>query len=53
VVERTNGWFGKFRILSKEYERTTESSRADILYAMTMLMHRRLTTPAETRRERR
>jgi hypothetical protein len=24
----TNGWFGKFDILSKEYERTIESSKA-------------------------
>lgn len=53
VVERTNGWFGKFRILSKEYERTIESSRADVLHAMVMLMLRRLTTPAAPRRERR
>jgi putative transposase len=53
VVERTNGWFGKFRLLSKEYERTVESSRADVLHAMVMLMLRRLTTPAGDRRERR
>ena len=38
VVERTNGWLGKFRILSKEYERTIESSRADVLLAMTSIM---------------
>lgn len=53
IVERTNSWFGKFRILSKEYERTIESSRADVLLAMTMLMARRLTTPPEARKERR
>ncbi len=53
VVERTNGWLGKYRILSKEYERTIESSRADILHAMTMLMLRRLTTPANLRKEAR
>lgn len=53
IVERTNGWFGKFRILSKEYERTLESSRIDVLLAMTSLMLRRLTTPPESRKERR
>lgn len=53
VVERTNGWMGKFRILSKEYERTLESSRADILFAMTKLMLRRLTVPIAERLERR
>jgi transposase len=42
VVERTNGWLGKFRILSKEYERTVESSRADVLLAMTSIMLGRL-----------
>jgi transposase len=53
IGERTNGWFGKFRLLSKEYERTIESSRADVLHAMSMLMLRRLTVPAELRKERR
>ena len=42
VVERTNGWIGRFRILSKEYERTIESSRADVLLAMTSIMPGRL-----------
>jgi putative transposase len=53
VVERTFGWFGKYRLLSKEYERTIESSTADVLHAMTMLMLRRLTTPHDVRKERR
>jgi transposase len=53
VVERTNAWFGRFRILNKEYERTLDSSRADVLMGMTMLMLRRLTVPAEERQERR
>ena len=53
VVERTNAWFGRFRILNKEYERTLASSRADVLMGMTMLMLRRLTVPAEERQERR
>lgn len=51
VVERTNGWMGKFRILSKEYERTIESSRADVLVAMARLMLRRLTVPLAERLE--
>lgn len=45
VVERTNAWLGKFRILSKEYERTIESSRADVLLGMTSIMLRRLVEP--------
>jgi putative transposase len=53
IGERTNGWFGKFRILSKEYERTIQSSRSDILHGMSMLMLRRLTVPASLRKERR
>ncbi len=53
IGERTNGWYGKFRILSKEYERTIQSSRSDILHAMSMLMLRRLTVPAALRKERR
>ena len=53
IVERTNSWFGKFRVLSKEYERTVESSRVDVLIGMSMLMLRRLTTPPEARKERR
>lgn len=53
VVERTNAWFGRFRLLNKEYERTLASSRADVLMGMTMLMLRRLTVPAEERRDRR
>lgn len=53
VVERTNGWLCKYRLLNKEYERTLESSRADVLHAMTALMLRRLTTSAESRKEAR
>ena len=53
IGERTNGWYGKFRLLSKEYERTIQSSRSDILHAMSMLMLRRLTVPAALRKERR
>jgi putative transposase len=53
IVERTNGWFGKFRILSKEYERTLESSEADVYLAMSSVMLRRLTVQASERKERR
>lgn len=53
VVERTNAWLGRFRILNKEYERTLASSRADVLVGMTMLMLRRLTIPIEERQEQR
>ena len=49
VVERTNAWFGRFRILNKEYERSLESSRADVLIAMSILMLRHLTLPASER----
>ncbi|MFI5300996.1 MAG: IS5 family transposase [Polyangiales bacterium] len=53
VVERTNGWLGKFRILSKEYERLAATSRADVLLAMTSIMLNRLHAPFEDRKERR
>lgn len=43
VVERTYGWLNRYRLLSKEYEATLESSTADIQIAMTHLMLRRLT----------
>lgn len=43
VVERTFGWFNRYRLLSKEYETTIESSTADIHIAMSHLMLRRLT----------
>lgn len=42
VVERTFGWFGRCRALSKDYEATCESSEAWIYLAMTHLMLRRL-----------
>lgn len=46
-VEQTFALLGKFRLLSKEYERSLESSIADILHAMVSLMLRRLTTPPD------
>ena len=42
IVERTFGWLGRSRRLSKEYERTPASSEAFIKVAMIHLMARRL-----------
>ena len=42
IVERTFGWFNRYRRLSKDYERTTASSEAFIKIAMIHLMIRRL-----------
>ena len=42
VVERTFGWLGRYRRLSKDYERLPESSEAMVYWAMTRLMIRRL-----------
>ena len=43
VVERTFGWLNRYRRLSKDYERTTESSTAFVYVAMIHVMVRRLT----------
>lgn len=42
IVERTLGWLGRFRRLSKDDEATTESSEAWVTIAMLSLMLRRL-----------
>jgi putative transposase len=42
VVERTLGWFNRYRRLSKDYEYDTETSEAMIRVAMIHLMVRRL-----------
>ena len=42
IVERTFGWFGRYRRLSKDDEGLTASSEAMLHLAMTHLMLRRL-----------
>jgi putative transposase len=42
VVERTFGWFGRYRILSKDYEHRTASSETDIYIASIRMMLARL-----------
>jgi len=42
IVERTFGWLGRYRRLSKEYEEQLQSSEAMIYLAMSHLMIRRL-----------
>jgi putative transposase len=43
VVERTFGWLGRFRRLSKDYEFLPATSEALVYLAMTQLLLRRLT----------
>ena len=45
VVERTLGWFGQYRGLSKEYEGLPQSSEAMVLIVMIQVMLRRLAPP--------
>lgn len=42
VVERTFGWLGRYRRLSKDYEKLPETSEAMIQMAMIHIMVRRL-----------
>jgi putative transposase len=42
MVERTFGWFGRYRRLAKDYEYLTHTSEAMIRVAMIHLMVRRL-----------
>lgn len=48
VVERTFGWIGRYRRMSKDYEYLTETSEAMVQIAMIQLMVRRLTRPPQT-----
>jgi putative transposase len=45
VVERTFGWFGRYRALSKDYEQVPQSSEAVVLIAMIQVMLKRLEPP--------
>ena len=47
VVERTFGWLGRYRRLSKDYEYHTETSETVIRIAMIQLMLHRLGRPAQ------
>ena len=42
IVERTFGWLGRYRRLSKDYEGLPETSEAMIYATMTHIMLRRL-----------
>ena len=42
IVERTFGWFGRYRRLSKDYEEQTRNSETMIRLAMTNVMLHRL-----------
>jgi len=42
VVERTFGWFGRYKRLSKDYEYLTQTSEAMIRGVMIHIMIRRL-----------
>jgi putative transposase len=46
-VERTFGWFNRYRRLSKDYEFHTETSEAMIDLAMIHIMVRRLARGAQ------
>ena len=47
VVERTFAWLGRYRINSKEYERQTKSSEAQVYISSIQLMLKRLKPPHE------
>jgi putative transposase len=50
VVERTFAWLGRYRVHSKDYERLTESSEAQVQISMIHFMLRRLKpAPAKDR----
>ena len=45
VVERTFAWLGRYRRLSKDYERTPESSVTVVKVAMIHVMLKKLHSP--------
>jgi len=47
IVERTFAWLGRFRRLSKDYERNPATSEAMIYASMTHFMLKRLTNPGK------
>jgi transposase len=49
VVERTLGWFGRWRRLSRDYEELPEVSEAMVTLAMIRLMVHRLAHPSSKR----
>ena len=49
VVERTIGWFGRWRRLSRDYEELPEVSEAMVTLAMIRLMAHRLAHPSRKR----
>jgi putative transposase len=53
VVERTFGWFGRWRRLSKDYEFRTDTSEAIIRIVMMRLMLRRVAGHRAWRRRQR
>ena len=46
-MERTFGWFGQSRRLSKDYERLGATSEQLVYLAMSRIMARRLARPPE------
>jgi len=48
VVERTFGWFGRYRRLSKDYEFQTDTSENMVLIAMIQVMVHRLARNARS-----
>lgn len=42
VVERTFGWLGRYRVLSKDYEQLPESSETLVQIVMIQIMLKRL-----------
>ena len=52
LVERTFGWLNRYRRLSKDYERSTESSEAMVQIAMIRLMLRRLEQKSQAQKRK-